>query len=469
MTTTGLMKRIILSTGICFLLLTFLQAQPQITLESFAEGLNAPTTITHANDNRIFVVEQTGKIQIVDEQGNINEDPFLDIEDRISYGGEKGLLGLAFHPDYQNNGLFYVNYSNLDGDTHVSEFSISESDPDLANPDSEQILLTIDQPYSNHNGGEIRFGPDGYLYIATGDGGSAGDPENRAQNMTSLLGKMLRIDVDGVPYQIPPDNPFVDTPDARDEIWSSGMRNPWRFSFDRETGDLWIADVGQNEYEEVNFEPAESNGGLNYGWRCYEGNHEYDTDGCQDQEAYTFPVHEYSHSETGGCSVTGGFVYRGEEYPNMQGHYFFADYCNDKIWTLYDDNGNWETTFQGQFSGNNFATFGEDASGELYVAGLSTGTIYKIMDTSTTGINSKEKPEIANAYPNPFTDFLKIQLKDKQSEAGIKLSSLKGKVVYSEKTPLQTARINTKNLTPGVYLLKVTTTNETYLKKVIKK
>lgn len=463
------MKSILLSTGIYFLLVIFLQAQPQINLETFAEGLNAPTTITHVNDSRMFVVEQSGTIKIVDEQGNINENPFLDIEDRINYGGEKGLLGLAFHPDYQTNGLFYVNYSNPDGDTHVSEFSVSESDPDLANPDSERILLTIDQPYSNHNGGEIRFGPDGYLYIATGDGGSAGDPENRAQDMTTLLGKILRIDVNGDPYGIPPQNPFVDDPQASDEIWASGMRNPWRFSFDRETGDLWIADVGQNEYEEVNFEPAGSDGGLNYGWRCYEGNHEYNTDDCQNQGTYTFPVHEYSHSETGGCSVTGGFVYRGDEYPNMQGHYFFTDYCNDKIWTLYDDNGNWETTFQGQFSGNNFATFGEDAAGELYVAGLSTGTIYKIIDTSTTGINSNEKPEIANAYPNPFTDFLKVQLKNKQIEARIELSSLKGKVVYSERTSLQTARIFTKNLTPGVYLLKVTTANETYVKKVIKK
>lgn len=463
------MKKRFLSTAFSVILLATLQAQPQIGLETFAQGLNAPASINHAGDSRLFVVEQTGMIQIVDEQGEINSEPFLNIEDRISYGGERGLLGLAFHPDYETNGYFYVNYTGPDGDTHVSEFSVSESDPDLANPDSERILLTIDQPYSNHNGGEIRFGPEGYLYIGTGDGGSAGDPENRAQDMTSLLGKMLRIDVDGVPYLIPQGNPFVDDPDARDEIWSNGMRNPWRFSFDRETGDLWIADVGQNEYEEVNYEPAESNGGLNYGWRCYEGNHEYNTDGCQDQGAYTFPVHEYSHTQTGGCSVTGGFVYRGEEYPNMQGHYFFADYCNDKIWTLYDDNGNWETTFQGQFSGNNFATFGEDSAGELYVAGLTTGTIYKIVDTSTTGIVSIDKTDKIKTYPNPFEYFLDVHLENNVSVARVELSSIKGKTVYSEKTTLHTARISTKNLTAGVYLLKVKTTNETYFKKVIKK
>lgn len=463
------MKKRFLSTAFSVILLATLQAQPQTGLETFAQGLNAPASINHAGDSRLFVVEQTGTIQIVDEQGEINSEPFLNIEDRISYGGERGLLGLAFHPDYETNGYFYVNYTGPDGDTHVSEFSVSESDPDLANPDSERILLTIDQPYSNHNGGEIRFGPEGYLYIGTGDGGSAGDPENRAQDMTSLLGKMLRIDVDGVPYLIPPDNPFVDDPDARDEIWSSGMRNPWRFSFDKETGDLWIADVGQNEYEEVNYEPAESNGGLNYGWRCYEGNHEYNTDGCQDQGAYTFPVHEYSHTQTGGCSVTGGFVYRGEAYPNMQGHYLFADYCNDKIWTLYDDNGNWETTFQSQFSGNNFATFGEDSAGELYVAGLSTGTIYKIVDTSTTGIVSIDKTDKIKTYPNPFEDFLDVHLENNVSVARVELSSIKGKTVYSEKTTLHTARISTKNLTAGVYLLKVKTTNETYFKKVIKK
>jgi len=463
------MKGLLFSAGFYFLFAITLQAQPQISLETFAEGLNVPTTINHAGDSRLFVVEQTGTIQIIDEQGNINDSPFLDIEDRISYGGERGLLGLAFHPDYETNGYFYVNYTGPDGNTHISEFSVSETDPDVANPDSERVLLTIEQPYSNHNGGEIRFGPEGYLFISTGDGGSAGDPENRAQDMTSLLGKILRIDVNGDPYATPPHNPFVDDPDARDEIWASGMRNPWRFSFDRETGDLWIADVGQNEYEEVNFEPAESGGGLDYGWRCYEGNHEYNTNGCQNQGSYTFPVHEYSHTETGGCSVTGGFVYRGEEYPSMQGHYFFADYCNDKIWTLYDDNGNWELTNQGQFSGNNFATFGEDANGEIYVAGLSTGTIYHIVDTTNTGFVSIDKTDKINTYPNPFDDYLTVEFEKEQENTEIHLGSLSGKEVFSERIYGKIHRIFTRDLSKGVYLLKITTHQNTFFKKVVKK
>jgi len=463
------MQRILLSAGFYFLFTLSLSAQPQISLETFAEGLNVPASINHAGDSRLFVVEQTGTIQIVDEQGEINTEPFLNIEDRISYGGERGLLGLAFHPEYESNGYFYVNYTGPDGDTHISEFSVSDSDPDIANPDSERVLLTIEQPYSNHNGGDIRFGPEGYLYIATGDGGSAGDPENRAQDMTSLLGKILRIDVNGEPYAVPPHNPFVDDPDARDEIWASGMRNPWRFSFDSETGDLWIADVGQNEYEEVNFEPSGSDGGLNYGWRCYEGNHEYNTDGCQNQGTYTFPVHEYSHTETGGCSVTGGFVYRGDNYPSMQGHYFFADYCNDKIWTLYDDNGNWELTNQGQFSGNNFATFGEDADGELYVAGLSTGKIYQIVDTTNTGVVSIDKTDKINTYPNPFDKYLTVEVENIPESAEITLSQLTGEIVYKKEVKNNILRLSTNNLSRGVYLLQVTTADETFYQKVIKK
>ncbi|MCF8232143.1 MAG: PQQ-dependent sugar dehydrogenase [Bacteroidales bacterium] len=447
-----------------------LSSQPQITLETFAENFNAPASINHAGDSRLFVVEQSGLIKIVDDQGNVNSAPFLDIEDRVSYGGERGLLGLAFHPDYADNGYFYVNYTGESGNTHISRFSVSNTDPDLADPESENVLLTIEQPYSNHNGGDIRFGPDGLLYISTGDGGSAGDPENRAQDLSELLGKLLRIDVDGGdPYGIPPHNPFVGEPGAKDEIYALGLRNPWRFSFDSETGDLWIADVGQNEYEEVNFEPAGSDGGVNYGWRCYEGNHEYNTQGCQAQDFYTFPVHEYSHAGTGGCSVTGGFVYRGEQYPNLEGHYVFADYCNDKIWTLHNDNGNWELTNQGQYTGNNFATFGEASDGELYVAGFSSGTIYHIVDTTTTGVQGIDKSDRIHAYPNPFSHKITIRVDKEISNAVISLSDMKDEIHYEKPMEGKEHELPTRNLAKGIYLLKIISGKKMFTKKVIKK
>lgn len=463
------MKKLLLSLLGCLFVFS-LHSQPQLTLESFAEGFDAPASISHAGDSRLFIVEQNGLIKIVDDEGNVNSTPFLDIEDRVSYGGERGLLGLAFHPDYEDNGYFYVNYTGESGDTHISRFSVSSTDTDVADPESENVLLTIEQPYSNHNGGDIRFGPDGLLYISTGDGGSAGDPENRAQDLSQLLGKLLRIDVDGGnPYGIPPHNPFVDEPGAKDEIYALGLRNPWRFSFDRETGDLWIADVGQNEYEEVNFEPAESGGGVNYGWRCYEGNHEYNTEGCQAQDFYTFPVHEYSHTESGGCSVTGGFVYRGEQYPNLEGHYVFADYCNDKIWTLYNDNGNWELTDQGQYTGNNFATFGEASDGELFVAGISSGTIYHIVDTTTTGLQEIDKSDLINAYPNPFIKKLTITLDKEISNAVISLSEMKGEILYEKPVEGKVHEIPARSLPKGVYLLRIISGDETFMKKVVKK
>ena len=463
------MRTSILLFGLLFFTNFSIHSQPQISLETFAEGLNVPASLNNAGDSRLFVVEQTGIIKIIDDQGNVYPTPFLSIEDRVSYGGEQGLLGLAFHPNYEENGYFYVNYTGTSGNTHISRFSVSDSNPDSANVESENVLLTIDQPYSNHNGGDIRFGPDGFLYISTGDGGSAGDPENRAQDLSVLLGKILRIDVDGGnPYGIPPHNPFVDNPGARDEIWAPGLRNPWRFSFDRETGDLWIADVGQNEYEEVNFEPAASNGGVNYGWRCYEGNHEYNTSGCQNKGEYTFPIHEYSHSETGGCSVTGGFVYRGDQYPNLQGHYVFSDYCSDNIWTLYNDNGDWKQTDQGEFPGNNFVTFGEAADGELYVAGISSGKIFHIEDESAAGIHENEKPAKVKAHPNPFTNKLTISFEEKFSIAELTITDMKGQMVYHQSIQGKQHQISTSSFSKGIYLLKVTIDEKAVVRKIIR-
>jgi glucose/arabinose dehydrogenase len=348
----------------------------EVALVPFASGLRAPVDIKHAGDSRLFVVEQGGYIRIVQSNGSVLATPFLDINTQVSAGGEQGLLGLAFHPKYASNGFFYVNYTDTSGDTHVARFQVS-GNPDVANGGSELTILTVAQPFSNHNGGDLAFGPDGYLYIALGDGGGANDPGDRSQNGAEMLGKMLRIDVDGgSPYAIPAGNPFVGPDGILDEIWAIGLRNPWRFSFDRSTGDLFIGDVGQGSFEEVDFQPASSTGGENYGWRCYEGNSAFNLTGCGPIGDYTFPIHEYSHAE--GCSITGGFVYRGAQFPALDGHYFFADFCGGNLWSLSPDGGGgWGLNDFGPRS-INFSTFGEDSAGELYAADLSGGAIYRI-------------------------------------------------------------------------------------------
>lgn len=357
-------------------------AQPTLQQTQFASGFEAITGITHAGDGsgRIFVVEQRGVIKILDPINN-NHTTFLDIQGRVNYPfDERGLLGLAFHPNYETNGYFYVNYtSNNNSETTVSRFSVMPGNSNQGNPNSESILMTISQPYSNHNGGDMSFGPnDGYLYISTGDGGSGGDPGNRSQNPQNLLGKMLRIDVDnGSPYGIPPSNPFVNDNSTLDEIWALGLRNAWRFSFDRANGDMWIADVGQNAWEEVDYEPAGSPGGNNYGWRCYEGNHSYNTSGCGPIGNYEGAIFEYDH--TSGFSITGGYVYRGNAYPCLRGYYVFADYASDYFWTLKSDGaGGWDDHFHGDIGIDNVSTFGEDEAGELYVANHSGGIIYQL-------------------------------------------------------------------------------------------
>ncbi len=351
-------------------------AAQQVALVPFANGLSSPVDIKHAGDSRLFVVEQGGYIRIVQSNGTVLGTPFLDINTQVSTGGEQGLLGLAFHPNYASNGFFYVNYTDTSGDTHVARFQVS-GNPDIANAASELTILTVAQPFSNHNGGDLAFGPDGYLYIAMGDGGAANDPGDRSQNPAEMLGKMLRIDVDsGSPYAIPPSNPFVGPDGILDEIWAIGLRNPWRFSFDRSTGDLFIGDVGQGSFEEVDFQPASSTGGENYGWRCYEGNSAFNLTGCGPIGDYTFPIHDYSHAD--GCSISGGFIYRGAQFPALDGHYFFADYCSGHLWSLSPDGiGGWDLNDFGT-QGINFSAFGEDSAGELYAADISGGDIYRI-------------------------------------------------------------------------------------------
>lgn len=343
----------------------------------FAKGLNHPVCIANAGDNRLFVVEQVGDIRILNSQGQVQSQPFLDIHDRVAFGGEQGLLGLAFHPDYKSNGYFYVNYIGLDGNTNISRFKVNPANTETADPQSEFKLLTVVQPFANHNGGDLCFGPDGYLYIGLGDGGSGGDPGNRAQNPLEYLGKMLRIDVNqGSPYAIPVSNPFYNSTITLQEIWALGLRNPWRFSFDRLTGDLWIADVGQDAIEEIDFQPAGDKGGENYGWRCYEGNRVYNSSQCAASTNFTFPVYTYPHNPE--CSVTGGYVYRGSNSSIYYGQYFFTDYCSDNIWTLHKVANTWVKEDFGHFPGNNFSTFGEDFTGQLYLAGVTSGTIYLV-------------------------------------------------------------------------------------------
>lgn len=372
------MRLFLLSVLFCYASSLF--SQVSLSLETFASGFSQPIDVVHAGDARLFVVEKGGRIKIVDAGGNTTATPFLDIDARVnSIASERGLLGLAFHPDYAENGYFYVNYTDNSGDTRVSRFTVT-ADPNIADPDSEVILMELNQPYSNHNGGCLRFGPDGYLYIGTGDGGAGGDPENSGQDRQSLLGKMLRIDVDnGNPYAVPEDNPFAMDDFTLDEIWALGLRNPWRYSFDSETGDLWIADVGQNDWEEIDFQPADSEGGENYGWRCYEGNEPYNTQNCDDFSAYYPPVHVYENSNSIGCSVTGGVVYRGSDYPEAYGWYIYADFCSGRIWALYPNKaGEWVNIELLNTTNSEIVSFGEDTNREMYMVGIGSGTISRV-------------------------------------------------------------------------------------------
>lgn len=341
-------------------------------LVEVASGFSRPLYLTHAGDGsgRLFIVEQSGKIWGLDPATGLNS-VFLDVSDLISRAAlssdytERGLLGLAFHPDYAENGLFYINYTDHDGHTVVARYHVSADDPNLADPASAETLLYVQQPFANHNGGHMAFGPDGYLYISLGDGGSGGDPQGNGQNLGTLLGKILRVDVNvDESYAVPEDNPFVGNDAARPEIWAWGFRNVWRFSFDRATGDLYLADVGQNQWEEVNFQPASSAGGENYGWNAYEGTHTFS--GSAPASDTVMPIVEYSH-DTGGCSVTGGYVYRGEMLPDLQGTYLYGDWCSGTIWTARQDGaGNWTTDVSLE-SGRQISSFGEDEAGELYL------------------------------------------------------------------------------------------------------
>ncbi len=351
---------------------------PRISLQAVTTLPEAITYLTHAGDGsgRLFVVAKSGSIWVV-EDGGIRRTPFLDITQLVdSAASERGLLSMAFSPDFVDTGVFYVNYSSKEGDGATVTARYRAEDLQVADPASGVDILRIDQPAANHNGGQLQFGRDGYLYIGMGDGGAAGDPWDNAENLESLLGKMLRIKVTGeTTYAIPAANPFLGREDARPEIWAYGLRNPWRFSFDRATGDLYIADVGQNKWEEIDFQPADSPGGEHYGWNTLEGSHCYDPpEGC-DASGKVPPVWEYQHPE--GCSITGGYVYRGRQFPQMRGLYFYADFCSGRISVLRrDESGVWQSQ-SALDSGLNIASFGEDEAGELYVLDLD-GEVFRL-------------------------------------------------------------------------------------------
>lgn len=439
-----------------FISLSGLASSQTIGLSTFATGFSSPIEITHPlGDPRLFVVQKGGSIKILNLDGTVNPINFLTLPSgTVSNGGEQGLLGLAFHPNYATNGYFYLNYTNAAGNTVIARYLVT-ANPNVADPASGSILLTIDQPYTNHNGGTIRFGADGYLYIGMGDGGSAGDPGNRAQNINENLGKMLRIDVDGpAPYGIPPTNPYVGI-EGNDEIWAIGLRNPWKFSFDMLNNDLWIADVGQDAYEEVNHNQAPVASGLNFGWKCYEANNVY-TNGCAvPTTTYTFPVAQYSHSV--GCSITGGYVYRGTTYPNFYGKYFMADYCFNKIGmiTVGSSTIAWSSAFTG-----NFTTFGQDLNGEMYIAGINNGTVYKLIDTSQLSNNAFDMDDL-QVYPNPASSEVFVRSSKINYPALANIYDLTGKLLRSQTLLKNDQSINTSELSSGVYLMNIQGSDQT--------
>lgn len=354
-------------------------ADIRIRLKPIAAGFDSPLLVTNAGDGsgRLFVVEQGGRVKIV-RNGRVAPQPFFDISGLVTAGGEQGLLGLAFHPDYPSNGRFYVNYTDTGGDHVIAEYRTS-SDPDRADGSSERVLLQVDDPFSNHNGGHLAFGDDGYLYVAMGDGGSGGDPLESGQSLDTLLGKILRIDVrpspGGRPYSIPRDNPFIDRDGARPEVWAFGLRNPWRFSFDQ--GDLWIGDVGQDGLEEIDRMPADR-AGLNYGWNTMEGDACYDPPTGCDRKGLVLPIATYTHDL--GCSVTGGHVYRGQSFDSLSGAYFFSDYCSGFIWALDAAGGTTKRPRVVLESDHSVSSFGLDEAGEVYLTDIASGEVLQVIE-----------------------------------------------------------------------------------------
>lgn len=427
------------------LLWSFMGFSQVIGRQSFATGFNNMVEVVHAGDSRLFVVEQDGIIKVLNPNGTTLATPFLNISALVTNGNEQGLLGLAFHPNYATNGYFYVNYTNTAGNTVIARYSVSAGNANVANANSALIMKTITQPFGNHNGGTIKFGQDGYLYIGMGDGGSGGDPGNRAQNKNDLLGKMLRLDVDAAAPYVPATNPYVGI-DGADEIWAIGLRNPWKFSFDFEGGHIWIADVGQENVEELNRAPI-ATPALNYGWRCYEGNAAYNTAGCAAQNTMTFPIAQYSSaSGSGNCSVTGGYVYRGTQYPNFVGKYFFADYCSGRIGTITPDG---TLTLSPTFSGNP-TTFGVDIDNNLYM-GAQDGTLYKVIDTSMS-VDEFGKFGFS-IVPNPASSEISLRTANPNFPLQVAVVDMSGKKIREIQLDNLDTKLNVDDLQAGLYMV----------------
>ncbi|MBK8943832.1 MAG: PQQ-dependent sugar dehydrogenase [Ignavibacteriae bacterium] len=449
------------------------KAFPNLTFEN-------PVDIQSPDDNtdRIFVVSQKGKILSFENNQNVQSaNLFLDLEEKVLFGGEQGLLGLAFHPNYKSNGKFFVNYTTSNPRrTIVSSFNIS-SDINKANPNSEEILLEVEQPFSNHNGGQIAFGLDGYLYISFGDGGSGGDPGNRAQNLKDYLGKILRIDVDknenGKLYGIPIDNPFAENSEGfLKEIFAYGLRNVWRFSFDSKNN-FWAADVGQNAWEEINL--IEKGG--NYGWRIMEGFHCYNPSEDCDRTGLKLPIHEYGHVESGGYSVTGGFVYEKNDLPELNDKYVYADFVTGNIWTfdLVNNRNNFLAKFNGQIS-----TFGIDQNNNLYFADYSSGSLYKFVGENLNSIDLElpNRFELYQNYPNPFNPNTTISYSIPNNFSAnpqlvnLNIYDLLGREVQRLVNELKSpgnyeTNFVAEDLSSGVYYYKLTSGNFSQTKKMI--
>ncbi|MBD3368705.1 MAG: glucose dehydrogenase [Candidatus Eisenbacteria bacterium] len=397
------------------LLLASAAAFGQITSELVVDGLNRPVQVAAPDgDERLFILEQRGVVLLL-EDGSLLPQPFLDITADVmdpSAYSEQGLLGIAFHPDFATNRLFYVHYTDNAGDTVIERYEAQSGNPDQADLSTAATVLTQTQPYGNHNGGTIDFGPDGYLYFGFGDGGGAGDPDGNAQDPTTLLGKFIRIDVDSLPYSIPPSNPFVGDAGVLDEIWATGLRNPYRWSFDSATGDLWIADVGQNAWEEIAVQAASSTGGENYGWDVTEGTHCYEPPSGCGADTFDLPVYEYGH-QNGRCSITGGWVYRGVGVPELEGYYIFGDFCSNEIWAILFDGSSVTDTLDltdelnpdGRIDA--LASIAAGGDGELYLvdrAGTTDGEVYRVtLDSSDIEPGDTEpRMGMGRPFPNPF-------------------------------------------------------------------
>lgn len=466
------------SAALCWLLPLCLQAQtPVLKLKQIATGLVAAVDIANCGDSRLFVVRKHGVIHVFDSTGKMNQLPFLNIQPRVRESFEQGLLGLAFHPNYAQNGWFFVHYSvNPDSSGQISRFTVSATNPNRADPDSELKILNIKQPAENHNGGCIKFGPDGMLYIGMGDGGWGGDPLNSGQRPDALLGKMLRIDVDSStaaqPYKIPPDNPFVGVQGYRPEIWSLGWRNPWRFSFDRLNGDMWIGDVGQDREEEVNREPAGA-GGRNYGWRCYEGLSSYNTSSCNATDRFIKPVFAFDHTTANPFgAVIGGFVYRGLKNPDLYGKYIFTDNASGRWWlTQVEPNGQHSTVQIADLDDNEYSSLGEDSKGELYVVAVNSGRLYRLSYAPVVATDAPADVLGCNIGPNPAQDVFDVNLVLRRARVvHATLFNANGQALASqsgEGDSLQ-LRFDLGARARGVYYLRIQTAGGNMVRPVVK-